>query len=156
MNPEIVSKEEAKAFMVRLQAARLGCGLCAGAVRVPPAGDPFSKGPYIGRYWCMDCWTLYWDEHPEHLADEESRVYVREQAKRIRVRRGSKMVYENGNDRVFVTSKGTLFLDFRTSGTLAPNEYDSARLEVLKKALEAIGKQQAEKPVEEKTTVQAT
>jgi hypothetical protein len=103
----------------------------------------------------MDCWTLYWDEHPEHLADEESRVYVREQAKRIRVRRGSKLVYENGNDRVFVTSKGTLFFDFRTSGSLAPNEYDPARLEVLKKALEAIGKQQAEKPVDEQAPVQA-
>jgi hypothetical protein len=151
------SKEDAKAFMMRLQAARMGCSLCNAAVRVPPSGDPFSKGPHIGRYWCVDCWTLYWDEHPEHLADDESRTYVREDAKRIRVRRGSRLVYEEGENKVYKTSKGTLVFDFRTSSALALNEYDPARLQILTRALEAIAKMdEKQKVVEPKGAEQVT
>lgn len=134
----VESKEDPKAFMARIQAARMGCGICAAAVRIPPAGEPFSRGPYVGRYWCGDCWTLYWDEHPEHLADEESRVYVREDARRIRLKRGSELLYEEGENRVYRTAKGTVVFDFRTSKELALNEYDPARLAVLVKALKAI------------------
>jgi hypothetical protein len=132
------TKEDAKAFMTRLQAARLGCGMCSAAVRVPPAGEPFSSGPFIGRYWCGDCWTLYWDDHPDHLADEESRTYVREDAKRIRVRRGSKVLYEEGESRVYRTSKGTYVFDLRTGKDLAQNEVDAAGLEILIRALKVV------------------
>lgn len=137
-------KEDPKVFMARIQAARLGCGICNGPLRVPPAGDPFSRGPYIGRYWCSDCWSLYYDEHPEHLADEETKTYIREMSKRIRLKRGSELLYEAGDDRVYRTSKGTIVFDFRTSKELALNEYDPARLAVLAKALKAI---EAKNPV---------
>lgn len=135
-------KEDPKVVAARIQAARLGCGMCRSPIPIRAASDPFSKGPFIGRFWCMDCWTLYWDEHPEHLADEESRAYVREDAKRIRLRRGSKLVYEEGNDRVFRTAKGTLVFDLRTSRELAPNEFDPARLAVLERALKALQTQE--------------
>jgi hypothetical protein len=131
-------KEDPKFFMARINAARMGCAVCSAAVRVPPAGDPFSKGPYIGRYWCGDCWTLYWDEHPDHLADEESRNYVREEAKRIRLKRGSQIIFEEGENRVFRTAKGTIVFDFRTSKELALNEYDAPRMTILLRALKAI------------------
>lgn len=134
-------KEDPKTYMARLHAARLGCGICGGAVRTPPAGDPFSKGPYIGRFWCGSCWTLYWDENPGHLADEESRQYVAHEAKRIRLSRGSIVLFEEGEDRVYKTSKGTVVFDFRTSKELGLNEYDPVRLGILLKALKSIESQ---------------
>jgi hypothetical protein len=132
-------KEDPKAFMARIQAARMGCPLCGAALRIPPTGELFSQGPYVGRYWCMECWTLYWDEHPEgNLADEESRKYVSEEARRIRLKRGSEVLFEEGENRVYKTPKGTIVFDFRIGKELAPNEYDPARLALLQRALRAI------------------
>lgn len=75
-----------KEYQARVRAAKLGCGVCGAALhrRESPAGDPFSTGGYKGRYWCSDCWTLWYDEHPEHLADDESRQYIAKEAERIR------------------------------------------------------------------------
>lgn len=132
------SKEEARLIKARTDAAERGCGICSGPVYARPAGDPFSKGPYVGRYWCADCWTLYWDEHPEHLADEESRNYTHQEAKQIKLKRGSKLIFEEGENRAFKTSKGTIVFDFRTSKELALNEYDPARLALLLRALKVM------------------
>jgi len=142
----IEAKEDPKAYMARVFAARLGCGICKGRVRETPTGDPFSKGPYVGRYWCTDCWTLYWDEHPDHLADDESRKYVRREATIIKLKRGSQVLFEQGDDRVFRTAKGTIVFDFRTSKELAPNEFDSARMAVLLQALKAIESAELKEP----------
>lgn len=130
--------EDPRAYMIRISAARLGCAQCGGAVRVPPAGDPFSGGPFRGRYWCAECWCLYWDEHPEHLADEESRQYVREEAVQIRLKRGAEILFEEGPSRVYLSKKGTLLFDIRSAVELTPNEFDADRFKTFMKAAHAI------------------
>lgn len=77
-----------KVFTRRIHAARRGCGGCGTKISMPPAGDPFSAGTHKDRYWCPDCWTLYYDEHPEHLADQETRLFVSKEALKIRQARG--------------------------------------------------------------------
>jgi len=119
-------------------AARLGCPQCQGPIRVPPAGDPFSQGPNRGRYLCAECWTLYWDEHPEDLADEESRQYVREEAKQIRLKRGAELLFEEGRNRVYLSNRGTLVFDIKSAVPTAENEYDPERFQLLARALRAI------------------
>lgn len=141
-------KEDPRVFMAKLQAARMGCGQCGAAVRVPPAGDPFAQGPHIGRYWCTDCWTLFLDEHPDHLADDESRKYVIEESRRIRLKRGSEVLYEEEDNRVYKTPKGNIVFDFRTSKELPQNEYDLKRFSVLMRAIKALeAKAAAPQPV---------
>jgi|FLYN01.1.fsa_nt_gi hypothetical protein len=138
-----------------INAARRGCALCGGKVRLPPAGPPFPQGPYVGRYWCSECWILYWDEHPEELSDEESRNHVALQARKIRIRRaheervrrmqgvdlgGAEILFEEGEHRAFLTSRGTVVfsLGYPPGATLAPDEYDRERLALLGRALRAV------------------
>ena len=119
-------------------AARLGCPQCQGPIRMPPAGDPFSQGPNRGRYLCADCWTLYWDEHPEDLADDKSREYVREEAKQIRLKRGAEVLYEEGQSRVYLSSRGTIVFDIRSAVKTAENEFDPERFQMLVRAVKAV------------------
>jgi hypothetical protein len=123
---------------VKIACAKKGCAMCGGLVRNPPAGDPFSEGPYKGRYFCAECWTLFWDEHPSHLADEESRRYVAEEARQIRLRRGAEILYEEAQARVYLSPRGTLIFDIRSAGTLEPNEFDPSRFQTMMRALQAI------------------
>lgn len=126
------------ALKARDAAAKLGCAQCQGPIRVPPAGDPFSQGPYRGRYLCADCWTLYWDEHPEDLADDASRQYVREEAKQIRLKRGAEVLYEEGQNRVYLSNRGTLVFDIRSAVQTAENEFDPERFQLLVRAVKAV------------------
>jgi hypothetical protein len=104
-------------YRVRASAAALGCGICGGEIVDPiNGGDPFSVGPYQGRYWCADCWTLYYDEHPEHLCDEATRRFVRAEADQIRKGRGWELLHEEGDHRAYLTERGTLLVK------LAPRE----------------------------------
>lgn len=124
-----------------IYAASLGCGQCGGAVKTPPVGptgDPFQAGPYKGRYWCMDCWTLYWDAHPEHLADEDSRRYVADEALQVRLRRGAELLFEEGDNRVFLTDRGTLVFDISSSNGHGLSEYDPDRFGRLVRALKGV------------------
>ena len=125
-------------YMAKIGAARKGCAICAGALRIPPAGDPFSQGPYCGRYLCADCWTLYWAEHPEDLADEESRQYVREEARQIRLKRGAELLFEEGTNRVYLSPRGTLVFDVHGCVETAPNEFDPERFQFVMKAFKTI------------------
>lgn len=134
--------EDPKSYIIRVNAAKQGCGICGTPARkLPPAGDPFSSGPYQGRYWCDDCWTLYYDEHPEHLADADTRAYVSEEAKRIRVlrlRKDAEMIYEEGENRVFLTERGTMLFDIPSSVPLQAVEFDPERFLAMMKAMEAV------------------
>lgn len=123
-----------------IMAAKRGCALCLGRLRVPPAGPPFSQGPNVGRYLCADCWTLYWNEHPEHLADEETRRYVADEARRITLRRQAAVLFEEEGGRAYRTTRGTVVFEIKCPDGMAPNEFDAARLEVLAKAVEAVTK----------------
>lgn len=134
----LTQTEDPRAYMTRIFAARMGCAQCGAAVRVPPAGDPFSEGPYRGRYWCAECWTLYWDEHPDHLADQESRQYVAEEAKQIRLKRGAQVLFEEGQSRVYLSKNGRLIFDIRSAREHAHNEYDVERFKALARAVKAI------------------
>lgn len=130
--------EDPRAFIRRVEAARLGCGQCGSAIKERPAGDPFSGGPYRGRYWCPDCWTLYYDQHQEHFADAESRSYNHEEAIRIREKRASEVLYKDGDNRVYLTERGTIMFELKSSVPLAPNEFDPERFAGLLKSLQAI------------------
>lgn len=126
-----------------------GCSLCDGPVRVPPAGPPFSSGPHKGRYWCGDCWTLYWAEHPGDLADEASRHYVYTQKRLIKMRREKKdrlesagklseAIFEDEGSHVFLTERGTFHFSLALPEGMAPDEYDASRFRMLIKAVRAI------------------
>lgn len=133
--------DDPKSFIIRVNAAKLGCAICKAPIRVPPAGDPFPGGPYQGRYWCPDCWTIYYDQHPEHLADLESRQYVAEEAKAIklaRLRKGAEIIYEQGENRVLLTERGTVLFDIQSTVALQPCEFDPERFGALLKALDGI------------------
>lgn len=122
-------------------AARLGCGICGGAIRLSPnASDPFSEGPYRGRYWCADCWTLYWHEHPEHLADAASKRYVSEQATRIKKDRGWELLFEEGENRAYLTERGTLIINLMPMEGFGVGEYHPEQFQALIKALHEIDK----------------
>lgn len=134
--------EDPKSYIIRVNAAKMGCALCgAQGLRIPPAGDPFSSGPYQGRYWCADCWTLYYDEHPVHLADIETRQFVSEEAKQIRLdrlRKGAELVYEDGDNRIFLTERGTLLIDLKGTVPLQPCEYDPEKFGALLRAIQGV------------------
>lgn len=122
----------------KMAAAKKGCAECNGPVRIPPAGDPFTSGPFIGRYRCADCWTLYWSKRPEDLADEATWEYLREEAKQIEIKRGSEVLYEEGPNRVFLSYRGTLVFDIHGSADHTHNEYDPDRFNILVRAISAI------------------
>lgn len=132
-----MENEDAKVGFARIKAAQLGCALCEAQfpVRNPQPGEPFSGGPYRGRYWCMACWTLYWAEHPEHLADEDSRKFVAQEAKTIRVKRGAEIVHEDGESRVYLTPRGTLLFDIKSTVALGECEFDPERFSLLLRAI---------------------
>lgn len=137
--------DDPKTYILRVNAGKLGCAICHGVIRVPagraPAGDPFQAPPYQGRYWCADCWTLYYDEHPKHLTDAETREFIADEAKKIRLdrlRNGAEIIYEDGENRAFLTERGTILFDLHSAVTLQPMEFDPERLNALIKALGAV------------------
>lgn len=118
-----------------VMAAKKGCALCCGRIRVPPAGPPFQAGPYVGRYLCADCWTLYYEKNPGDLSDEDTKKFVSEESKRIGLRRQASVVYEDGPNRVYVSARKTLVFEIHLNPDLAPLEFDAAKLAWLIKAL---------------------
>lgn len=129
---------DSPAYAANLAAAGLGCGICGGLVRTPPSSDPFSQGPYRGRYWCADCWTLYWDEHPHHLADSASRRYNASEATRIRKERGWELLYEEGENRAYLTERGTLIMMLAPMEGFGLGEYHPEQFQTLLKILKAV------------------
>lgn len=125
-----------------IHAAKKGCGKCGapiGREGQAPGGAPFSTGPYKGRYVCMDCWTLHWDQHPEELADEMSREYVAQEAANIRLlKQKCEVLFEEGQTRVFLTERGTLVFSLGLSPGCAPNEFDPDRFQVLVRAMRKV------------------
>jgi len=121
-----------------LAAARLGCGICGGVVRQPPASDPFSKGPYQGRYWCSDCWTLYWHDHPEHLADSATKLYVAIEAAQIRATRSWTILFEDGQNKAYLTERGTLVITLAPVEGFGPGEYLPDQFQILVRILREV------------------
>lgn len=137
--------DDPKTPLIKINAAKRGCGICEAPVKVPqsgiPAGDPFQGGPYQGRYWCGDCWTLYYNEHPEHLADADTIEFIADEAKKIRLdrlRNGAEMIYEDGENRAFLTERGTILFDLPTAVPLQSMEFDPERFMAMMKAIHAV------------------
>jgi len=121
-----------------ITAAKKGCAQCHGRLRIPPAGPPLSNGPNVGGYLCGDCWTLYWDEYPKGLADADSRRYVAEEAKRIQLRRKASVLFQDGQSKVYISSRGTVVFEIKSNAELAINEYDAEKLALLVKAVNEV------------------
>ena len=102
-------------------------------------GEPFGSGPNQGRYRCGSCWTLYWADHPECLADDASRRLVAEEAKALQPeRKGLEVLFKEGDHAVFLTDRGTLLFDIRPSNGMRDGEYDPERFALLTRALQTI------------------
>jgi CspA family cold shock protein len=128
--------ESANILKAKFDAARRGCGICGDAVKVVPGGDPFPGGPWIGRFLCIACWVLYWNDHPQDLADEEARQYMAEEARQVRLRRSGDLLFDHDGSRVFLTPRGTLVFDIQHTITgHGLEEYDPARFKALVKAI---------------------
>lgn len=134
--------EEERSYAIH--AAKKGCGKCLEPIPwfksgQPPAGGPFMSGQYKGSFWCSSCWTLYWDAHPEELADEASRDIISQEASAIRLKRNSELLYnDDEGSRVFLTDQGTIVLSLALTPGCAPNEFDAARFQILLRALQAL------------------
>jgi hypothetical protein len=121
--------------------ALLGCVQCGGPLHTPPSGDPFSSGPWIGRYLCDSCWNIYYSEHPEHLADQASVEYVNRQAAKARMEmaaKASEVLFKDGESRIILTPNGTLAFYLEKSDSLLAEEYDPARFLLLVRALRSV------------------
>lgn len=134
-----MSFRDTSTYRARAAAAALGCGICGGVIVDPiNGGDPFSAGPYQGRYWCDQDWTLYYDEHPEHLADEATKRYVKAEAEQIRKNRGWELLYEEGENRVYLTERGTLLFRLSAREGYGAGEYHPDDFQMLLRALSEV------------------
>jgi hypothetical protein len=110
--------------------------------RIPSSGgsgEPFRSGPWKGGYWCQDCWTLWYDENPWHLADQATKDYIAYEARRIRdSRETAEILYEEPLVRLTLTSRGTVRIVFQKQDGMAADECDPPRLQALARGLEAL------------------
>jgi hypothetical protein len=119
----------------------VSCAQCGDKMTRDPATVPFQTGPYKGGFLCSDCWILYWDEHPEILADVASRQWVRAKALAIRMKRvGAELLFEEDGNRAYLTERGTVLIDLQRLPFGGPNEYDASRFHVLLRMAEAFEK----------------
>lgn len=123
----------------------VSCAQCGDKMTRDPATVPFQTGQYKGGFFCRDCWVLYWDEHPEILADVASRQWVKAEARSIQVKRtgsGSELLFEEDGNRAYLTDRGTVLIDLKRMPFSGQDEYDGARFQILlrmAKAFEAKG-----------------
>ena len=136
----------------------VSCAQCGDKMTRDPATVPFQTGPYKGGFLCKECWILYWDEHPEILADASSRQWVKAEARSIRMKRagaGCELLFEEDGNRAYLTDRGTVLVDLKRMPFGGPDEYDAPRFQILlrmAKAFEAKGVDMGpEKQVEPKS-----
>lgn len=117
------------------------CAQCGARTVRDPGTLPFSTGPYKGGFFCKDCWTLHWDEHPELLADAATRAEVAEKAREIRLRRAGnacEILAEADGARAYLTPRGTVFLEIPRNPFGGPDEFDPARFKTLATLMEGV------------------
>lgn len=118
----------------------VSCAQCGEQMTRDPSTVPFQTGPYKGGFLCRECWVLYWDEHPEILADAGSRQWVKVEARAIRVKRagaGSELLFEEDGNRAYLTERGTVLIDLKRLPFGGQDEYDGARFQMLLKMAKA-------------------
>lgn len=120
----------------------VSCAQCDARMTRDPATAPFRTGQFKGGFLCRDCWVLYWDDHPEMLADVKSRQWVLAEARSIRLRRagaGSELLFEEDGNRAYLTPRGTVLIDLKRLPFGGPDEYDANRFGVLLRMSKAFG-----------------
>jgi hypothetical protein len=133
--------EDPKVFAAKCAAAALGCAECSGKIKNPPVGEPFSAGPWRGRYLCPDCWTIFYAEHPEHLADQESIDYCRKEAERIksdRLAEKGEILYQENGSKVVLTGRGTILFHLEPAPGRLQMEFDAERFALLLRSLQIV------------------
>lgn len=129
--------------LVRRMAIPVSCAQCGSRMERSATASPFKDGPFKGGYFCKDCWMIFWDEHPEVLADRKSREWVEREARSIRIKRagnGGELLFEEGESRAYLTPRGTVILDLKRLEFGGPDEYDSDRFQALVRMFREVSK----------------
>lgn len=85
--------------------------------------------------------VLDWSDQPGIAADAETRQWIEEESRRIRLQRageGSQLVYDDGANRAYLTRRGTVVVDLARAPFGAPDEYDADRFQSLMRLFEGV------------------
>lgn len=121
----------------------VNCAKCGSRMQREPGALPFSKGPYKGGFLCSDCWILSWDENPNVIGDAQTRNWVAQKAREVRLTRvgsGSEMLFEDGKTRAYLTARGTILVDLERLPFGGPDEFDPDRYQTMMKIFDAVRK----------------
>jgi hypothetical protein len=116
------------------------CAQCGATVHRTPSSTPFKGGPHHGGFMCPECWILEWADHPEIAADAPTRQWFAEEAARIRTRRagGAEVLYRDGQNKAYLTKRGTVLVDLAKLPFGSPDEYDPDRFRTLIRLFRAV------------------
>jgi|SRR3990170_6743437 len=103
-------------------------------------GQPFSDGPYKGGYWCQDCWIVYYDENPWHLADQPTKDWYAKEARRIRgeIDGAPEVIYREPGVVAELSSRGIVRIAIERAEGYSQDEFDPDRYRSLCRALRAV------------------
>lgn len=117
------------------------CAKCGVKTQGTPGSTPFNAGPYKGGFLCQECMVLDWADRPEIAADAATRQWIESEARRIRLKRageGSKLLYDDGHNRAYLTRRGTVMVDLERVPFGGPDEFDPNRFQSLMRLFEAV------------------
>ncbi len=121
----------------------ISCAQCGAKTKRSSTARPFQDGPFKGGFLCGECWILFWDDHPEVLADAKSRQWAAREARAIRVKRagaGSELIFDEDGNRAYLTPRGTILIDLKRLPFGGPDEYNPERFKILSRMFEAAGR----------------
>lgn len=90
----------------------------------------------------MDCWVLYWNEHPGHLADERTRRFISDEAARIRHEKGRELLHQEGETRVYLTERGSIVIMLEPVEGFGPNEFHPDQYRALVRAMRELDRKE--------------
>lgn len=119
----------------------VACARCDRAVQIRRGAEPFRRGPYKGRFLCLDCFVLHQDENPGPTSTPEQRLRLREEADKIRLERGDRgeLLYQDAEVTAWLTPRGHIWLDLKRTPFAGPEEFDAFRYRAMMRAFKAAG-----------------
>jgi hypothetical protein len=130
-------------FVTRKVPLAVVCAQCGAKTKRAPDAMPFKEGKYKGGFLCEDCWVLYWEDNPDDVADANTRKWVEQRAREIRLKRagdGAQLLHDEEGTRAYLTARGTVILDLRRSFG-GPDEFDPERFKSLIRAFRSVAKE---------------